>query len=75
MHYFSCQHREQYISKRKHEITIVILQIYISGLELYKDGPLNSLFIFVKYIFGIWSKVRLVPIISCSPNLVRVMNF
>ncbi len=48
---FSHQHREQYISKQNYDITAV-QEIHISRFELYKDGPLNLLFLFQKYIFG-----------------------
>ncbi len=45
---FSCQQREQHISKRNYEITVG-QEIHIARLELYKDGPLNLLFPFPKY--------------------------
>ncbi len=42
MQLFSCQHREQHISKRNFEITAVILwKRFIFPDWHYKDGPLN----------------------------------
>jgi hypothetical protein len=51
---FSFQHREQHISQQDYEISVVE-EIHISRLEPQsKDGPLNFLYPFLKYIVGIW---------------------
>jgi hypothetical protein len=51
---FSCQHKVQYISKRNHEITVVIL--YVAD-QNYKADPLNF-FTFLKYMYlGFGSEV------------------
>jgi hypothetical protein len=57
---FSCQHRDQYISKRNYEITVVILwRRFIFPDENYEVGPLNLFFPFLKYTLG--SVVWLIP--------------
>jgi hypothetical protein len=62
---FSCQHREQHISKRNYGIAVV--EIHTSSLEL-QSWPLGFIIsFFVKYIFGI--EVWLIPFGSCNPNL------
>ncbi len=57
--YSGCSHsavsiyRKQNISKLNYEISVV-QEIHISRLELQIYGLLNLLFLFLKYIFGIW---------------------
>ncbi len=50
MQSFNCQHREQHISKRNYEITVV-QKIHISRIYKYKDGPLNF---FISFSSEIW---------------------
>ncbi len=46
-----CQHREQHISKRNYEITVV--QEILFPDYKYKDDPSNLLYPFLQCIFGI----------------------
>jgi hypothetical protein len=39
---------------------------------LYKDGPWNLLFPFLKYIFENWERFGYFLLGSCNPNLVTV---
>ncbi len=54
---FSCKHGEQYISKKYYKITVVLLVLlwrrFMFPDLIYKDGPLNFMFYFLKYIVGI----------------------